>query len=407
MARTPVIMVPGLNGKVASFTRMVSELKSVDGVVTDVFNYESVAHRWIADGDTAHRLAKMVVCYSKLYGNKRVILVTHSMGGLLAREMLDWAAYGTFAKKVVGHIVTIGTPHKGSILANADSSFWMALCKAPAGIFSLTDDIDSLCRQAEWGRATAGLSINSQQLAKLPKFPRGMTIKAIAGNAQLETCALWGCSAKSSGGDLVVSVRSATDEYTSTGNGDGKKVFTCTTVTLNPLVADAWCEHSHMLQAPQVQSEVKASIRAYLASVKSADVAQAAKKMTLGGLNIPAPGVWGLQGAGTAIDTSTCTRSSEPDFWKLCAHMTVESGGDDRKAVWYSLCSDQLLSTTDGNIGGKKATVYQYGRCDAYESPGVAYLWHVPGSVSIEYRLSDKGKPMTGIREALSAATWN
>jgi pimeloyl-ACP methyl ester carboxylesterase len=416
--KDPVLFVHGLGSSGDTWSEgkpsMHDALAGIDGIkVVDAFDYKASNDRWVTDGDTAQRLAKTVVCYSKLYDNKHVTLVVHSMGGLLVREMLDWAAYGTFAKKVVGHIVTIGTPHTGSILANADSSFWMALCKAPIGIFSLTEDIDSLCRQADWGRATAGLSINSDQLAELPKFPRGISVKAIAGNAQLQTCALWGCSERSTDGDLVVSVKSATAEYTDTGVGDGKKVFTCTTFTLNPLIADAWCEHSHMLQAPKVQAEVKASIKAYLASVRSK---AGTPHEFFGDMTLYLKSdlkVQSFHGEGpSAYDVACVDKAACPSF---SVYSPNEVGGDLGWKSWdLPECGAGQDASTFGpiipkgtrKIGGKSAKYYEAELCAVGVSRETTRFWEATDGSIFVSDTSGNNRWQSDEDKILSAATW-
>jgi triacylglycerol esterase/lipase EstA (alpha/beta hydrolase family) len=136
--KTPVILVHGLwsKGNAWKNTGMSLALSKLgEAAVVTPFNYGEgspsgdKSNRWVTDGDTAQRLAKTIVCYSRLYGDKDVVIVAHSMGGLLTRAALDWAAYGTFARNVTGHVITIGTPHEGALLANGVDEFWVTLCR--------------------------------------------------------------------------------------------------------------------------------------------------------------------------------------------------------------------------------------------------------------------------------------
>jgi pimeloyl-ACP methyl ester carboxylesterase len=265
--KTPIVTIHGLWGDRDTFSDMKPVLEEIENSVVFNFDYELENDRWVTNSDAAHRLAETIACFSLLYDDKDVVLVTHSMGGLLAREALDWAADGTFVKDVVGHVITIAPPHEGSLLANVNADFWLSICTAPfPGIFVFF--VEDACREIEAGRATSGLSVDSEQLAELPKFPESVTVKTIAGHATWRVCAPWGCSPGiDQNGDLVVSVDSATAEYTEIGVGDGKTVFECDTNVPVAVVSDAWCEHSNMLQAEQVQYEVKASIEAYLGSI--------------------------------------------------------------------------------------------------------------------------------------------
>lgn len=109
----------------------------------------------------------------------------------------------------------------------------------------------------------------SPELAALPHIPSGITVRAIAGDVKAPpVCTPWSCALVDSNSDLVVPVSSATDEYTSTGVGDGKKVYTCTGLNWFESMSQAWCSHSSLTKSPSVQADVKASIQAYLASLQ-------------------------------------------------------------------------------------------------------------------------------------------
>jgi pimeloyl-ACP methyl ester carboxylesterase len=265
-AKTPVILVHGLWGNGNSLKSMDESLVSLP-IATYRFNYQSVNDHWVTEGDTAQRLAKTIVCYSKLYDGKKVIIVVHSMGGLLTRAALDWAAYGTFAKKAVGHIVTIGTPHKGANISDASYIANTSLCNA--AFFWWGEDAQQNCNTVEEGKAVSAMRPGSPELAALPHIPSGITVRAIAGDVKAPpVCTPWSCALVDSNSDLVVPVSSATDEYTSTGVGDGKKVYACTGLNWFESMSQAWCSHSNLTKAPEVQADVRASIQAYLASLK-------------------------------------------------------------------------------------------------------------------------------------------
>lgn len=402
--KNPVVFVHGLWGNESSLQLIEKSIRSMGDIVTHRFDYELANDDWVTDGDTAQRLAKTIVCLSRLYGGKDVIIVAHSMGGLLARAALDWAAYGTFAKKVIGHVVTIGTPHLGAPIAAFGRDVLTGNCN-DAFVWWGQEAYEN-CATVIGTYAPAAMATGSRELAALPKFPTGITVKAIAGEVRQQVCVPWGCSQpKSTGGDLVVPVDSATADYTMTGKGDGKRVFACEDPIAMLKLSHPWCEHSEMLKSAKVQGEVTESIKAYLAAAAKRPDQEAAKTLHAGGLSIPARSTWKSLDDSTIIDTSTCQVTSEGDFWKLCARIYVDGAGS-LKEVWDMLCVDKLQSTVKASVGGKAATRYKYGRCDAYESPGTAYLWHVPGAADIEYHLSGDGKPMAGIESALAAASW-
>lgn len=433
-AKTPVILVHGLWSDADRMRPFEESLKGRD-VATYRFNYgakdangnesDDKSGRWVTEGDTAQRLAKTIVCYSRLYGDNDVVIVAHSMGGLLARAALDWAAYGTFAKKVTGHVITIGTPHQGSLLANADSSFWLALCKAPIGVFDLTDDIDALCRQADWGRATAGLSINAGQLDELPVFPPDVSVRAIAGDVSVKSCAVWGCSTDDTDGDLVVSETSATALYTSDGTGDGTRTFTCEGLTYSVLVDNSWCSHSNMLRAPQVQADVKESIRQYIASAKAKSVAQShgpsavGKAYAMNGMTLRLDSDWEVNGGdsnGWTVKTGDIyagyfNPSFTVGYFSWLGDQSVASYGD------FPECSDSDHSNADVKlvrqgerpIGNKRAAYYTAHLCtDGAPRDDLFRVWEVDadGKKVVITTTEWPRYGVTNLDAILASATW-
>ena len=424
-AKTPAILVHGWKGTTGSFASLDDFLKS-DSVATHLFNYESANEKWVTDGDTASKLAKTIVCYSRLYGGKDVVIVAHSMGGLLTRAALDWAAYGTRAKDVTGHVITISTPHQGSLLANADSSFWLALCKAPIGVFSLTDDIDALCRQAESGRATVGMSVNSDQLANLPVFPSGVSVRAIAGDVSVKSCAVWGCSSEDTNGDLVVSETSATALYTSDGTGDGTRTFACEGLTYNVAMDNSWCSHSNMLWAPQVQADVKESIRQYITSAKSKPVqtesskpSATGKAYTMNGMTLRLDPDWDVRGTesnGWSVKTDETyagyyTAGFEVADFSWLGSQSVASYGD------FPECTDKdhsnrnakLVRQGERRIGNKTATYYTAHLCtDGAARNELFRVWEVnTGGKKIVINTTEWPRyGVTNLDGILAGATW-
>lgn len=433
--QTPVVLVHGYTGNPGIWdmngTSVKKKLQAIKGVgATYAFDYHEQSAQWVTEGDTAFRLAKTIICYSKLYGGRRVIVVTHSMGALLARQALSLAAYGSFAKDTTGLVVTLAAPHEGSGWANAGSSLDWSSCTAIAQLANPFGDANALCNQALVSDAKIGMRISSQQLADLPKFPANVAVKAIAGEVDWQVCDFWGCGPKlSQGGDLVVTTASATDEYTTTGRGDGKKIFKCVTSTPIENLTDAWCEHSHMVQAQAVQEEIKSSIEQYLAAVQ-ADEAKPAFTIT--------PNTASLQSDTVTLfnrltihpgDTWTGVMS-EPDVYVGYADMA--SGANDSAGAphvfFVDLTSPQASSayapdplkrwssdpSTCGRtgpvegpvsvkIGGRPAQVYRQGCADdKYAAP--RYAWVIPGQLFVAIdTIGGSGEVVEG---SLETATW-
>lgn len=421
-AKTPVVLVHGLWSKGSTWEgdpSFVTALKGLkDVAIATPFDYESANDDWVTTGDTAQRLAKTIVCLSRLYGGKRVVVVAHSMGGLLTRAALDWAAYGTFAKKVTGHVITIGTPHTG----------------APIGAFG-NDLLTSNCNQAFvwWGReayencaivigdyAPAAMATGSKQLAALPQIPSGITVKAIAGEVKKLSCAIWGCSvAYSTNGDLVVPVKSATAEYTTTGKGDGKTVFGCEDPIALLQLSHPWCEHNGMLKSPRVQSEVKQSIQDYLAAEKVQHAKPTGRSYAVYGMTLQLDPVWEVRGTdsnGWTVKTDDVVVGYDnPSFqiadFSWLGDQTVESYGDFPGCTDadYSNSAAKLVEKGQRPIGSQQATYYEAELCiDGAKYQETFRVWEVR-SANRHVVISTTKSPrfgVNGLDEILAGATW-
>lgn len=427
--RTPVILVHGL----WSNPEMWSGVKRVLGnssVASYAFDYESVNSVWIAKGNTAQRLANTIVCYSKLYGGKKVIVVAHSMGGLLTRQALDGAAYGTFVKDVVGHVITIGTPHLGATIALPSYLTNIAMCSlvfAWRGAEAL-----ALCDRMQDSEAVAAMRPGSPQLQALPKLPSGITVMAIAGEVSRQICVPWGCSAKvSTNSDLIVPVASATAEYTRTGVGDGMHIFQCADPLAIFYISRPYCEHNELVRSSAVQEMVKASIAAYLDSIKQKP-ASARGLSTRTAPRSPSPTsstiayeffgtmtlrlprnmkVQGLGGEGpNSYDAACADRSACPSFE---VYRPNEVGGDLGWRSWqYDRCPAVQGSTNQvivdkgtRQIGSKTARYYEIQLCTDAQ-PQIARFWEVTDGTIFVMDVSGNSRWWSTEDSILTAATW-
>ena len=400
---------------------MIDSLSSIKlGNVGVPFDYKPVHYNWVTDPAIGQKLAKTLVCYSLLYRHHPIV-VAHSMGGLAAREALDWAAYGKRVKDVVDFAVTIAAPNTGTALANLDNEFWVSACKAP--VWMVTPWVDESCRQARANEATSGLSINSDQLVKLAKFPPNVSVKAIAGNVIWKVCAPWGCSSGvPMGGDLVVSVGSALDQATNRGRGDGRTVFDCeaTDVPISGRTT-AWCEHGNLLRAPQVQQEVKRSIEAFIASdsqkpstgptVASVETVTFFDQMSL---RLPQTATaMGAHGEGPSSYEVSCLSAAEcPRF---SVYSPTEVGGIEAlgwKDWPLPQCSNPAASVPGAIVakgsqlvGSKSAQYYEAELC----GPGVPHetdrFWVVEdGTILIMSTNTDQTRPV--MDSIIDSAAW-
>ena len=421
-AKTPVILVHGLWSKASMWSEgspsMVKMINSVGGANALSFDYQSANSDWVATGDTAHRLAETIVCYSKLYGGKKVIIVAHSMGGLLTRAALSQAAFGTFAKDVTGHVITIATPNTGAAIAGVSYYADMSLCNATFMWWG--SDAQDNCRQIEGNKAVVAMTPGSPELQALPRFPRGVTVKAIAGEVSRQVCAPWGCSPTSTtGGDLVVSVQSATDEFTTTGAGDGKTIFACTDPVAIPNISHPWCEHNSLTKAPQVQAEVKKSIEAYFAVVSSVSsivpVANASKLTSgvtldlFGRATITMSSAWTFEFGKPGLfmnytDQTNCPPSAtcRIHFINLASGQAGTPGKTMAQTWAEGACGGQgdADEPTTVMLRGVQANVYR----QLCPGGGASYLWLIPSRQL--YIDAEDGVDASTVEAALEQITW-
>ncbi len=75
--------------------------------------YEFIYPTWKSVEENGQALAQEILASSELKDSERIMVVAHSMGGLVARRALEYGVQDNIKK-----IVTLGTPHHGSILAS-------------------------------------------------------------------------------------------------------------------------------------------------------------------------------------------------------------------------------------------------------------------------------------------------
>lgn len=401
------------------------------GLVTHAFDYESVNSVWVGKGDTAQRLAKTIVCYSILYGGKKVVVVAHSMGGLLTRLALDSAAYGKLVRNVVGHVITIGTPHLGALIANPSYIADVAMCTA---VFAWQSaEAFETCKQVENSKAVAAMRVGSPELKVLPKFPAGITVKAIAGEVIWKGCAPWGCSAgQSQLSDLVVQIASAIHLYTSTGIGDGVKVFRCDDPLALLQVSKPFCEHNQLPKSDIVQGEVMSSINAYIAWTKRTRATSPMPTRTaprspspsptspttayefFGTMTLRLPSSTKVRATGgeglSSYDVACVDRSACPSF---AVYRPNEVGGDLGWRSWqYDRCPTVQGSTNQvivdkgtRQIGSKTARYYEMQLCiDA--QPQIARFWEVTDGTIFVMDVSGNSYWWSTEDAILTASTW-
>jgi pimeloyl-ACP methyl ester carboxylesterase len=392
--RTPLISVHGLNSDSQTWLRGVNPMKSAIDKIKEVefvngFDYSAdfTNLKWVTEGTVGSKLMDTVSCYAdesrKNGGTGKVILVGHSMGGLLIQSIA-----GKVVDKLAG-ITTIGTPYRGSVLGNVAAEVVNSYCLAaylPGELLRWMVTKENCASSL----AFTGLSIGSKELAELPKFPAGIPVKAIAGDVtpQMQLGAIKITAKASSDSDNVVHVGSATAESTSKGAGDGKKVIGCTGVVLFAMASDAPCAHTNQLNDVKVQQEVRKSVEQYLAAARG-------KVTDFYGLQLRLPPEWkvedlkALPGVRTASDKTRCMGA-------LCVDFTVYGPEflSGLSGSWQEIMADlPQCSADDGMhsgtstgsitpkgtqiIGGRQAQYYEAQLCASGYPQETLRMWEV------------------------------
>ena len=399
-AKVPVLMVHGLNGRPELWDSMTAVVKGVSNIrsVTP-FDYSEDANKWVTDTNIGLKLAKHIDCLAQASrnggGKGEVIVVAHSMGGLATRYASGQTINGHRVSDELGLVIMIGTPSLGSRGGNA--------CQ----ITTWAKQNMGWCE----GDAPEAMAVLGDKLKALPKFPANVAVKTIAGNVGVRTTFLFGLIAVPTMSDLLVPVQSAL-AGSKRGPGGGAETVSCDGITVIHGFSGASCEHGKLPSNPKVQVAVKSSIQAYLKSLESK--VKLTGKLVLNGLQIPTSSKWEVRGIadypegtrGAVYDMTTCKRTSEGDYWKVCAQFFVHLDGDEWLNIIKDSCSGFKLVEKGAKVGNLAASIYRVTECPESDMTTPAFLWHIPGKGSITVEPSSQGREMEGMREAFAAAVW-
>lgn len=225
----PVILVHGWTGEPLEVTKTLLKNKfDGGGWQFFAFDYSKYNTLWAAD---AHIWKHLVEYITEISGKQRaaggdglVYLVTHSMGGLVAR----FASVRPGVAPLIGGVVTVGTPHQGSPWGNAAAGAWAKLVEVMKD--NSTDpgwgSLARICLAPHSGgeELPAGC-------ASPPYFPSGIPVEQIAGNVVVER-RYFGLHAYdvNVGGDGVVPTSSANGYIGSAAGPKPRGSFTPTQV---------------------------------------------------------------------------------------------------------------------------------------------------------------------------------
>ncbi len=277
--RIPVLFVHGFGASQRVWNEgSPSMFEAVDAIskgYSTLFDYSQENLRWVDHPNLGPRLVHEINCRAQSSreqgGPGKVVLVTHSMGGLAAR----YAATNGAADSI-GMVITIGTPNLGSVLANSGLGAAYSMCRMAedGSLLQLPSGVDKAACEllvSAWPQlqAISGLREDSLKLARLGWVPTSIPVFAIAGNVQWRFRTFVGdITAPPSNSDLVVATESALQGHT-------KREVVCSGFIMLPLISDASCEHGRLLRDSDVQRQVVVGIQQYLTSLTTAQCAPA------------------------------------------------------------------------------------------------------------------------------------
>lgn len=127
----PVVIVAGMGVPAISYEPLATRLR-VDGYRVSIFQSSTLGL-----GDihaSALQLAQHVSALRATTGSAKVDLVGHSAGGLVARDFVKTAG----GAAVVDKVITLGTPHYGTINADIGAFFGLGPCALITACSQLT-----------------------------------------------------------------------------------------------------------------------------------------------------------------------------------------------------------------------------------------------------------------------------
>jgi hypothetical protein len=264
----------------------------------------------------------------------------------------------------------------------------------------------------------------SHELNELPDYPADISVRAIAGDVWTRRCLGLSCSSEfSTFGDLVVPISSATDGATRGKAGDGSRVFKCFDLVATANVSNPWCGHTGMPGAAQVQADVKASLKAYLASIKPEPAAPTTPSpkpsatgtaRTLFGMTLRLDPNWRV--SGTESNGMTITTNCSGDPCPQLAVSSVDWLGDQSVGTMGDLpeCSggESALNTLtrkgERAIGNKQASYFEAELCAPGTPSETMRVWeiHSGGKHLMLTSTESSGFRVPNLDSLLARATW-
>lgn len=192
-------------GTVHTMRSLVGQFQSLPGAAVFTFDYHPYSARWVDDEHLGPDLGKVIDCLYRASGQK-VILVGHSMGGLVARYAATHREInGPDRSDEISTVITFGTPETGSVAAMLAATA-LDVGSAVEDHIAVLHMILAVCgalssREIETGTvcdklpppllafaSSAGVALRtgSSQLASLGPWPKSIFVDALAGQTSFQ-----------------------------------------------------------------------------------------------------------------------------------------------------------------------------------------------------------------------------
>jgi pimeloyl-ACP methyl ester carboxylesterase len=265
-ARAPVVLVHGFApGKPANWgsdnapDSMFAVVNQLHGTWVSAFDYSPTNGEWVDNNANGPTLARYIHAVSRAslagQGNGKVIVVAHSMGGLLTRYAANVTIGDHQVADDIGMVITLGTPNTGTFEANIGETARSILCWEQTYNSQNVRLPSDFCKN--W-KALAGMSDFGPKIGDLKALPAQIPLFAIAGNETFHGQIGFAATDIPFGGDGVVSLPSALHHRP----GGGTSSYT---TIQNPGIFDVSATHGELPKNRDIIAMVHDLIRAYIA----------------------------------------------------------------------------------------------------------------------------------------------
>jgi pimeloyl-ACP methyl ester carboxylesterase len=267
-ARTPVILVHGWMpgspkdwGSDSDTASMFFRIDMTHGTWVSAFDYKPTNTEWASNPSNGPALAAYIRAVAQASkdggGNGKVIIVAHSMGGLLARYAASMTIGDHRVADDIGMVITLGTPNTGSFWSDAGESARSILCWEQTYNSQHVQLPSDFCQ--DW-TALAGMSALGPKIGQLPELPSEIPLYSIAGNEIIHLRLGLSVVDIPLGGDGVVSLSSAL--HRRPGGGTNSR----TTIQNPPRMLDFSAMHGALPRNRDIIATVHDLISAYIAT---------------------------------------------------------------------------------------------------------------------------------------------